>query len=276
VQAVARLTEVNIPEKLRGVDKESSVPILKALYEATLATVNERPDTDDTRGAKAVSLQLLSDMQLREGDLAKALATCGQALALGTAIAKRHPDAENQRNLAVYYVTRGNILEGLDRSDEALAAYELARSHAESDPNKRALWYIYMLLADIQLRQQPADALRQKQYEAVLAACTQGLKLAEDRARTEKDVRSQSDLAYNYDKMGQALEAQGDWYAETQKKADARRCWTDALKNLQSAKEVIGRLARDNADPQAIRNLPKITQEVAGMERKLGSAPHAG
>jgi tetratricopeptide (TPR) repeat protein len=251
--------------------------VLEAIYQADLSTLNQSPDNPDTRRAQAVNLLLLAEAQRQRGQLDEALKTCQQTLAIGTRLVGSGRDEEtrreDQRNLAVFYVTEGDILDGLGSTEDEVAAYGQARTAAQRSVDKsdvgtqRYLWFIDLRIANLQQRLRHID-------EATTAG-TEAVQLAETAAQSRPDPQSRSDLAASYEQMAEVLDAAGEWRQSVGDPAGAKKYWSDGLAELLKSQKLLADLAASTNDPQAQQNLTLIRREVAALQAKAGGGRRA-
>jgi tetratricopeptide (TPR) repeat protein len=228
VETIANL--IDVPQKLKGMNDRDSVKVLDEIYKANQSTLDKAPNTPGVRRAKAVNCRVRAEMLLRSRDYPAALDCFEEALKEGQKLAldRRDPrdQVRDQRNLGVFYSTQGDILERLDRYDDALKAYQEGRrwsQRAAARGDAEALrdqWYSHFLSADLQLRQLHLDdALRE---------CRDGLQLADDWARRYRDPRAPSDLAQTYLLLREILLAQSRFYEDQGDTTAARRYRSEA------------------------------------------------
>jgi tetratricopeptide (TPR) repeat protein len=218
----------------------------------------DSPDGKNERNLEA-SYVRLGDVQMARGDLAAALNSYQQSLAIADRLAKSDPgNARGQRDLYVSYekvgdaqAAQNDFAAALNSYLQGLAVAEALAKSAPSDANRqRDLEVAYMELGDVQVEQgELAGAL--KSYQADLV-------IAERLAQTDSgNAARQRDLSVSHEKVGDVRMAQGDLVG--------------ALKSYQADLAVAERLAQsDPGNAGWQRDLSVSYEKVGDVQAAQG------
>jgi hypothetical protein len=211
VETIASLTDV--PQRLLNLKDADAIPVLGAIIKAIDGTLSKVPDAPSVTRAKAVRDYLKAGLLQRQRDPLGALHAANEALTLGSGLAAEGRNsrdwATDQRNLAVFYVVQGEVLEDVaydkgndEDNQQALVAFDRSRSyaaHAMDDPEAQtALWRSYYDSALLQRNLSKTSTTpqdRKSRLDGAQAFIGKAVDLARQRVNQQHDEQSSADLA---------------------------------------------------------------------------------
>jgi tetratricopeptide (TPR) repeat protein len=193
-------------------------------YRLLVGLATEKPDDTDYQGGLALAYIEIGDVQVTQGDLADALKSYRDTLAVYDRLAQSDPaNARWQRDLSVSYHRVGDVQVAQGDLASALRSYRegltIAEPLAKSDPSNHVwqgeLSVLYDRIGDVQVKQGDL-AIALKSYRDSLAI--------DDRLAKSDPSNTgwQSNLALSYDHVGNVQLDQGDL-------AGALKSYSDSL-----------------------------------------------